>query len=772
MKPIFFTVLAALLSANSLLATAWVARHAMSHSGFQAERNRWSAEPYRLRPTCISGYDTPEGPRYAAVWEKQLSAQLSAQWSTGHGMTDAEYHERGNALTNWNIFPVFVSGFMSGGVRYYNAIWDYRSRGHSVSVLGASRNTLDTLNLLREAQGYALTYVSTFTEDDLPRYNAIWTRGAFGLPNEFEARYGLTAAQYQSQFNQLAGAGYRLTAQTVSFEGGVERIAAVFRKPFGVAWWSASGITAANYEGETWNAYYQGYRPAFVSVHPQNGELRFNAAWTHNGGMTPNQVAPLEGMIRADMQSNNIAGLSLAISRNGRLVYAKGFGQADKQAGVWMNPRHRLRIASVSKTVTAAALLRLRDSGALSSLDRTVFGSGAILSTTYGTLPYTAREQAITVRHLLNHTTGWMTNAFVPLQSALIGAQLDTASQPAAPGTQWAYLNNGYVMAGRVIEQLAGKTYEQYVRDNLLAPCGVTDMALANQTLAGRQPREVRYYNDTYDPYAIDTRLGDAAGGWLAKPMDLLLLLRRIDGNPANTDVISAARFAEMQMGAPGNSGYGLGVGLNPGWWGHNGAMQGTGALLIQRDDGLAFAMLRNQDTTNDAFSWQLRAKIAAAIDTIPGTAWPAYDLFPTANAAFDDWTAANFDVVTRSHPGLQADIWGPGADPDGDGFPNAVEAGFGLNPLEANSEPYKASRIGNDFVLRWRRSVPQFTHGVQLETQIAHALSFGVQIWLPGPSVQTASGVINPVGFTTLETRLPMGIYAKAFQRFRATTP
>lgn len=773
MKYLFSLILAVtLLFANSVFAAPWVTRTTMSSAEFTAERNRWKAEPYGLRPTCISGYHTPLGIRYAAVWEKQTNTA----WAAVHGMTAAQFNDTNEFYAGYKYLPVFVSGFVSGGTRYYNAIWEYRSAGEAVTVLGASKDTLDALTIVRQEQGYTLDHVSTFADNYEPRYNAIWKRGGFALPNEFAVRYGLTSAEYQSAFNSLTGAGYRLTAQTVSFDGRFDHFAAVFRKPFGVAWWSVSGITAANYEGETWNAYYQGYRPSFVSVHDQDGELRFNAVWTHNGGMTPNQVAPAEKIIRDYMVINKLAGMSVAVTRRGRLIYAKGFGLADKQAGEWMDPHHRLRIGSVAKTFTAAGVLHQRQTGLLTSLDRKVFGPGpgAVLGHRFGVLPYSANEQLITVRHLLNHTSGWTDNpVYNPDREAHISNFLDSFDVTNTPGSAAAYryFNDDYVILGRVIEQLSGKTYEQYVQDSVLAPCGVTEMEIGGRTLADRKPREVVYYSTNGDTYYRDLEHGDSTGGWIARPMDMLLMLRRFDGLSDNTDLISRQLFDQMQTDSAAGQGYGLGVMLRPqfDWWGHNGGLEGTMAYLRQYDDGLAISVVCNED--EGPFDL-LVDDIGNALRAIPSADLPDYDLFSTTNPAFDNWSAARFPFPLSTHPGLKADIWGPDANPDGDELTNALEAAFGTNPLEWNPAPYTPSRLGNDLVLRWRRATPLLDYGVQLETEVAHTLRAGPQIWLPGPAVQTASGVINPVGFITLEARLPMAGHARTFMRFRALTP
>src|SRR5262249_46159702 len=276
----------------------------------------------------------------------------------------------------------------------------------------------------------------------------------------------------------------------------------------------------------------------------ENGAPVFNAVWTDNGGPGGAISQPLDNAINSYMTANGIPGLSVAIARQGRLVYAKSYRYAHQSAREWGHPHHPLPVAPVSKPVTATAIMRLRDAGALSSLNQTVFGSGALLGTQYGTLAYSAGEKSITVNHLLHHASGWTSdgvlwnNAYGTDHAAIIGWQLDNAGLSYTPGYGYQYINMDYITAGRVVDQLSGKSYEQYVKDAVLAPCGITQMELGNQTLAGRKPNEVVYYQSNGgDPYVtISPQRMDANGGWIARPLDLLLLLRRIDGSAANTD--------------------------------------------------------------------------------------------------------------------------------------------------------------------------------------------------------------------------------------------
>jgi hypothetical protein len=185
-----------------------------------------------------------------------------------------------------------------------------------------------------------------------------------------------------------------------------------------------------------------------------------------------------------------------------------------------------------------------------------------------------------------------------------------------------------------VIERRSGRTYEQFVQQELLAPSCVTDMEIGGRTLAERKPNEVVYYQPGGgDPYNLSPSRMDAHGGWIAKPIDLLLLLRRMDGNTNQAELLQPDSLAEMltPSGAPGGgAGYGLGVGIGGSGWGHNGAMNGTIADLSYRNDGYGFAVTCNTRPASDEFVGILKGTIMDIIDALDAAnAWPNYDLFP-----------------------------------------------------------------------------------------------------------------------------------------------
>ena len=198
---------------------------------------------------------------------------------------------------------------------------------------------------------------------------------------------------------------------------------------------------------------------------------------------------PMEKDVERFMSKWDIKGLSLAISRNDSLVFAKGFGWADKEREEMMEANHIMRIASASKLVTAAAIMKLVEEGKI-SLQSRVLGEGGILNRKDFTESIKDhRMDSITVEHLLRHEGGFTLGAGDPMFNTVelkkakhltkaptndelvrivLGRRLGFQ-----PGNGRRYSNFGYMLLSLVIEKVSGNNYWDYVKENILYPAGV-----------------------------------------------------------------------------------------------------------------------------------------------------------------------------------------------------------------------------------------------------------------------------------------------------------
>jgi D-alanyl-D-alanine carboxypeptidase len=331
---------------------------------------------------------------------------------------------------------------------------------------------------------------------------------------------------------------------------------------------------------------------------------------------TQQNMAAVDSKISTLMSTYNIPGASLAVSKNGKLVYVKGYGYADQATSASVTPQSRFRLASVSKTFTGVAIMKLVQDGRL-SLDAKVFGTGGVLANDYGTPPYTTNLSNITVRHLLQNVSGsWGANTggdVIDQNPAYSNTQLlnwiiNTRPNPQTPGSVYDYSNVNFFIAGRIIEKISGKTYINYIKEDILAPIGVTMTDIAGKTEAERKTNEVKYYgqgNDAAYVYNIAFPRRDADGGLISTASDLLKFVLAFDGFNTRPDILNSGSVTALTTGSSVFAGYGLGIGLwsSENLWYNYGSLPGTRTGFMRHNNGMAVALLlnsRKDPTTGD----------------------------------------------------------------------------------------------------------------------------------------------------------------------------
>jgi CubicO group peptidase (beta-lactamase class C family) len=308
--------------------------------------------------------------------------------------------------------------------------------------------------------------------------------------------------------------------------------------------------------------------------------------------------------------AHDSAALSVAIGRLGRIDYVRVFGEA--RPGVPLTPDHRFRIASLSKPITATAIMQLVEHRKL-KLESRVFGKTGILGARYPTrdVPHRDWVEAITVDHLLTHTCGgWTNDANDPIYVATsytrdeeIQMALRDAPLINPPGKKYAYSNLGFALLGRVIETIADTPYDVFARANVLEPAGAGGMHIGESKADEIGPDEVTYLGGAA-PYGMNIPRMDSHGGWVGSPTELVRFGMAVDGIPESPDVLSPASIARMSKPTKAYSGYGRGWGVDQhGNRTHTGSLAGTSTLLAVMISGTclaAFTNTRDSRTDND----------------------------------------------------------------------------------------------------------------------------------------------------------------------------
>jgi N-acyl-D-amino-acid deacylase len=389
--------------------------------------------------------------------------------------------------------------------------------------------------------------------------------------------------------------------------------------------------------------------------------------------------ASFDREVESFMQARGVPGGALAVVKDRRLVYARGYGWADRSARERVRPDSLFRIASIAKPVTAVAVLKLVEEGSL-SLDAEAFALLGMTPLSQAGQQADPRLKQVTVRQLLHHTAGWdRDKSFDPMFRSKLIAEAAGVPPPAGPpavirymlgrmldfdpGARHAYSNFGYCVLGRVIEKAGGMPYEQHVKQRVLAPAGITRMRTGASLERGRAAGEVRYYTSDeavtasvfpspagekearvpwpYGGFHLEAM--DAHGGWLASAVDLARFVAALD-DPEKCPILKPATLRTMYArpeapvwrnadGSPTDYYYGCGWLVRPvgkegkaNYW-HNGSLPGTSTLLVRRWDGLSWAVLFNQRSEDANLpDGAIDGALHRAAAAVP--AWPDRNLF------------------------------------------------------------------------------------------------------------------------------------------------
>ena len=353
-------------------------------------------------------------------------------------------------------------------------------------------------------------------------------------------------------------------------------------------------------------------------------KVRLNLTITNQHSDIP-ELAGLDKKVRYYMRKWQFKGASLAIVRNDSLVYAKGYGWADEENEIEMEPGHILRMASVSKLLTATGIMVLQDKGML-SINDTVFGPSGILNDTLFTQTIKDKNYyKITVEHLMRHQGGFSRDPLFSSRDVKNQLQLDHAPERAdfyklvlrrrlrfVPGTWQDYSNFGYLLLSEIIEKVSGKPYEQFMREEVLIPAGCYDMHISGIYYKDKYPNEVRYYTHEGDGKFVEEYNGSGkivercyggnnipllsgAGAWCGSPIEIARLVASIDGSPEVEDIISKEAFEQMTEYFDSST-FSLGWNdTNPARsWSRSGTLSGTCALVERFPDGECWILITN----------------------------------------------------------------------------------------------------------------------------------------------------------------------------------
>jgi D-alanyl-D-alanine carboxypeptidase len=315
----------------------------------------------------------------------------------------------------------------------------------------------------------------------------------------------------------------------------------------------------------------------------------------------------IDRIAAAVLEQTGVPSASVAVVKGGKLVYTHAYGKARLEPPAAATPAMRYSIGSISKQFTAAAILMLQEEGKL-SLDDAV---GKYV-------PGLTRGDEVTIREILSHTSGYqdywpedyvMTPMLKPESAQQI---LDTwAKKPLdfEPGTKWQYSNTNFVIAGRIVEAVAGEPLIDFITRRIFRPLGMKSVWNSDEAKL-TSVDATAYYRHALGPLRVAPKEGRgwmfAAGELAMTAHDLALWDESLIAQTVLKPESYKQMFTEVKLKDGKGTQYGLGVDVKDREGHrsieHSGEVSGfvsDNEVLV--DDGVAVAVLTNQDAVGAA---------------------------------------------------------------------------------------------------------------------------------------------------------------------------
>ncbi len=412
-------------------------------------------------------------------------------------------------------------------------------------------------------------------------------------------------------------------------------------------------------------------------------------------GPSDESMKELDAFMRSYMEQYDIKAGSLAIARNGKIIYAKGFTNAEAGYAVTM-PTSLFRIASCTKVITSMVIHQLIENKR-TGLDSLVQNILQVKDPLKGTNPPANAKpanllangnyfNAITIRNLLDHRGGWdrdangandptylhdqdVANAYnsgkLPVSKSQLLAWGAMQQQQFYPGADRHYSNFGYLVLGSVIEAKTRMSYIASVKKNLLDPLKIYRPRQSFALKSQRQPGEVEYHDipgwngncvtgspgSCPSPYGVENNFNfDSFGGWIMSAVDYVKLIASYRQGISPTPKVTKDDLITWNKND--------GISSKGTVYDHGGMLPGTWSYMAHRADGIDLMVVWNTTNSKSSFTYKNisygtgnHATIWHRIlDNI--TTWPSYDLSP---AYFNDKA-----ISVQPAPFEYDAVWGP----------------------------------------------------------------------------------------------------------------
>jgi CubicO group peptidase (beta-lactamase class C family) len=559
----------------------------------------------------MDGYEASGGIRYSMVWEKN---KTNRGWAEYRDMTDDGYHTKWTEMKNQGYRPVDIESYRMGGGQRFAGIWIKNTESYNwASKRGMTKAEFESYKTEQKNAGLKMIDLEMYETSSGIRYASIWVKNYDNT--DWKQEHALDRDGYQERINTLSSQGYLITNFDSYKDGGTQRYAFICEKKSGLGYQVRTDRTELEY-ANMWREYRdKGYRLIDFECYSTSSGMRYGGIWIENNSRFDyNKKEELDNLITKYRNDNNLPGISVAIIKDGDILYRRGFGFADKEGGKVAHGETVYMAASVSKVFGGTLAVKLADEGKLRNgtnvslnLNNTTRSYLTNVQKSDGSLVTLPAKHIHTVKQLYAHL-GCLQHYDGPEPATQqYNKAIDALTQIWNAGfvagctnnTNANYSTHAHTYLAAVLEKVTGRTSAQLVQSELAAPYDLESLRVMYTTsnLPSDYERAKPYEDDNSATSYGNNSWKVFGGGLEMSALDLARFgWKVLDGKI----VKPAARDNVLWTRVLSGEGYGVAWavgGSSPNRIAeHGGSWTGARShLRVYRDKGVVIAIMSNR---------------------------------------------------------------------------------------------------------------------------------------------------------------------------------
>lgn len=559
----------------------------------------------------MDAYETSSGIRFSMVWEKNTS---NREWAEFRNMTTDEYHAKWEDFKTRGFRPVDIEAYRVGSIVRYAGIWIKNTEGFGwSSKRNLTKAEYEAYITEQRGLGRKMIDLEMYPTNSGIQYAAVWVSNNDNT--DWKEVHGKNRTDYQAQLDDLTGKGYLVTNFDSYTDGGTQRYAFICEKRSGFGFQVRTDRTQLEY-ANMWREYSdKGYRLIDFECYSTPNGQRYGGIWLENNKYFDySKRGQLDELITKYKNDNNLPGISVAIVRDGEMIYRRGFGFADKEAGKVAHGGTIYLSASVSKLFSGTMAVKFQDEGKLRDGTIISLNLNNKLSTyltnvkkSDGSLVTIPSKHTQTVAQLYAHL-GCLKHYDGPTPSTQQYAKaIDALTQiwnadllsGCTIGTNRNYSTHAHTYLAAVLEKVTSRTSAQLVKSELADPYGLGTLRVqfTTSTIPSNYER-AKPYNDNNTPTTYGNNSWKVFGGGIeTSAVDLAWFgWKVLDGQIVKPAARDNVLWTRVKSGETNGIAWELRDIGGRRVAEHNGSWTGARAeLRVYRDNGLVIAIMSNR---------------------------------------------------------------------------------------------------------------------------------------------------------------------------------